>query len=189
MIQPPENQATYLYIVEVLVTGNGLDLGLSRRIVDFHRARHIEPRHGRTKISPKGEVFYRWGFSDWKTARAFIKRFGGTLHRREIEYRRRKATKKHLSRSVGRPKADGGNRAVVHSMRVLHAVLFEAARLSTEGSAADPYGEAVRKMAQEQNIEVETVERYCRIGRRFMKSSRAITIAEALGLRRGYIVK
>ena len=42
-----ENERKYPYIVAVAIAGKGLDIGLSRRIMDFHKARHIQTRHGR----------------------------------------------------------------------------------------------------------------------------------------------
>jgi hypothetical protein len=75
------NERKYPHIVAVAVAGKGLDIGLSRRIIDLHKARHIQPRHGRSAI-PKGgvgEVYYRWCFSDLETAQSFVKEFGGTI--------------------------------------------------------------------------------------------------------------
>jgi hypothetical protein len=77
-----ENERKYPYIVAIAVAGKGLDIGLSRRIMAFHNARHIQPRHGRSAI-PKGgvgEANYRWCFSDLETARSFVEQFGGTIH-------------------------------------------------------------------------------------------------------------
>lgn len=65
-------------IIELSVAGDGLEVELSRRIIRFHKSRHIEPRHGRT-INREGETCYRWCFTDPATARAFLKQFGGTL--------------------------------------------------------------------------------------------------------------
>ncbi len=75
-----ENERKYPYIV----AGKGLDIGLNRRIMAFHNARHIQPRHGRSAI-PKGregEANYRWCFSDLETARSFVEQFGGTITQR-----------------------------------------------------------------------------------------------------------
>ena len=77
--KPLTNESKYPYIVELAVAGEPLDVGLSRRIIGFHKARHVQPRHGRTSISSEGETSYRWCFSDLETARAFIGQFGGTL--------------------------------------------------------------------------------------------------------------
>jgi hypothetical protein len=42
------NETKYPFIVELAVTGEELELALSRRIIDFHNRRHIRTRHGRT---------------------------------------------------------------------------------------------------------------------------------------------
>ena len=74
------NESKYPHIVAIAVVGKGLDIGLSRRIMDFYTTRHIQPRHGRTTL-PKGEggTFYRWCFSDLETAQSFVKEFGGLI--------------------------------------------------------------------------------------------------------------
>ena len=82
--KPLTNESEYPYIVELAVAGEPLGVGLSRQIIGFHRARHIQPRHGRTSISSQGETYYRWCFSDLETARAFIGQFGGSLRETNI---------------------------------------------------------------------------------------------------------
>jgi hypothetical protein len=73
------NERKYPYIIELVVAGKGLDIALSRRIMDFHKTRHIKPRHGRSTILRReGETYYRWCFSDLQTARSFAEQFGGT---------------------------------------------------------------------------------------------------------------
>jgi hypothetical protein len=75
-----ENERKYPHIVELNVVAKGLDIGLSRRIIDFHNTRHIRPRHGRSTIPRgEGETYYRWCFSDLETARSFAEQFGGTI--------------------------------------------------------------------------------------------------------------
>jgi len=77
-----ENERKYPYIVAIVIAGKGLNIGLSRRIVAFHKERHIQPRHGRSTIPPKGgkgETYYRWCFFDLETARSFAEQFGGTI--------------------------------------------------------------------------------------------------------------
>ena len=69
------NESKYPNIVE-LAAAAGLDVTLGRRIMDFHKSRHIQPRHGRTIIRQE-QIFYRSCFSDLATARAFIDQFGG----------------------------------------------------------------------------------------------------------------
>jgi hypothetical protein len=52
MPRPPNNKAItneirHPYIVEVAVVSDGLDAELCRRIMQFHKSRHIEPRYAR----------------------------------------------------------------------------------------------------------------------------------------------
>jgi hypothetical protein len=75
------NERKYPYIIELAVAGKGLDIGLSRRIVNFHKTRHIKPRHGRSTIPREGEAYYRWCFSDLETAQSFLEQFGGRIVR------------------------------------------------------------------------------------------------------------
>jgi hypothetical protein len=72
------NEIKYPYIAEVPASMRGLDVELNRRIFQFHKTRHIQPRYGR-EILMKGQPYYRWCFSDLPTARAFIEEFGGSL--------------------------------------------------------------------------------------------------------------
>jgi hypothetical protein len=75
-----ENERNYPYVVAVaIVAGKGIDIGLNRRIMAFHNARHIQPRHGRSVIAKAGEGEARWCFSDLETAQSFIEQFGGTI--------------------------------------------------------------------------------------------------------------
>ena len=76
-----ENERKYPYIVAIAIAGNGLDVGLNRRIIAFHHARHIQPRYGRNVIhrGGEGEAHYRWCFADSETARSFVEQFGGEL--------------------------------------------------------------------------------------------------------------
>jgi hypothetical protein len=63
------NESIYPNIVELAVTAGGLEVELARRIIEFHKSRHIEPRHGR--IIHKGDqTHYRWCFPDLAMARA-----------------------------------------------------------------------------------------------------------------------
>jgi hypothetical protein len=55
-----------------------LDIALSRQIMEFHKSRHLQLRHGRT-ISKYGDTYYRWCFADLITALAFVEQFGGAL--------------------------------------------------------------------------------------------------------------
>jgi hypothetical protein len=72
------NERKYPYIAELPVTTRGLDVALNRRIVQFHKAQHVQPQHGRT-IPKEGRIYYRWCFSDLQTAHAFVEEFGGSL--------------------------------------------------------------------------------------------------------------
>ena len=75
------NESRFPNIVELVIASDELDVALNRRIMDFHNARHIKPRHGQT-IKKEGELYYRCWFSDLATARAFIEQFDGTLYAR-----------------------------------------------------------------------------------------------------------
>ena len=68
----------YPYIAELPASTRGLDVALNRRIVQFHKTRQVQPRHGRT-ILKEGRSYYRWCFSDLQMAHAFIEQFGGSL--------------------------------------------------------------------------------------------------------------
>jgi hypothetical protein len=73
-----KNEREYPYVVEFVVAGDKLDVELSRRMMDFHRSRKIPARHGR-RIVIKGQIFFRWCFSDLATADAFREQFGGEV--------------------------------------------------------------------------------------------------------------
>jgi hypothetical protein len=75
------NERSYPYVVELAVAADGLDVGLSRRIMDFHKSQRIPPQHGRTTFGGAQGSSYRWCFSDLATARAFIEEFGGTFYK------------------------------------------------------------------------------------------------------------
>ena len=70
------NESKYPNIVQLAVAANGLDVTVGRRIINFHKSRHIQPHHGRTIIRQQ-QIFYRWCFSDLAMARDFIEEFGG----------------------------------------------------------------------------------------------------------------
>ena len=42
------HESKYPNIVELAVSFDGLDVTLGRRIINFHKSRHIQPHHGRT---------------------------------------------------------------------------------------------------------------------------------------------
>ena len=73
------NEKKYPNIVERAVPDGGLDIQLSRRIMEFHISRHIQPRHGRW-ISKDNHTYCRWCFADLGTACDFIEQFGGSLY-------------------------------------------------------------------------------------------------------------
>jgi hypothetical protein len=74
------NEQKFPFVVEAPVAANGLDVELNGRIVGFHKARRIPPRHGRT-IWRNEQRYYRWCFSDLETARAFVEQFGGAFYK------------------------------------------------------------------------------------------------------------
>jgi hypothetical protein len=81
MRQPPSgkavaNESKYPYIVELFVANDELDVELSRRMMDFHRSRKIQARHGR-RIVREDKIYFRWCFSGLATAHAFMEQFGG----------------------------------------------------------------------------------------------------------------
>jgi hypothetical protein len=83
MLQPQSgraarNERKYLHIAELAVATDELDFQLSRRIIDFHKLRHIETRHGR-RVVRESQIYYRWCFSDLVTACDFAEQFGGEL--------------------------------------------------------------------------------------------------------------
>jgi len=77
-----KNETEHPYIIELTVSAKGLDVELGRQIMNFHKTRHIEPRHGRNAV-PKGasDTHYRWCFSDLATARDFVEEFGGAFYK------------------------------------------------------------------------------------------------------------
>jgi hypothetical protein len=72
------NPKKYPHVVELGVASGGLDVKLNRQIMQFHKSRHIEPRHGRTIVMRSGFI-YRWCFEDLSSAHTFIEEFGGEL--------------------------------------------------------------------------------------------------------------
>jgi hypothetical protein len=69
------------FIVRLAVVREGLDVELSRQIMQFHKSRNIQPRYGRRKTTSRGKVYYRWRFSDILMARAFAEQFGGEFYK------------------------------------------------------------------------------------------------------------
>lgn len=75
-------QIKHPYVVEVSVVREGLDVELSREIMQFHKSRHIQPQYGRRTTTRRGQLHYRWCFSDLLIARAFVEQFGGEFCKR-----------------------------------------------------------------------------------------------------------
>jgi hypothetical protein len=42
------NERKHSYVIELKSTSDGLDVILSRQIVQFHELRHVQPQYGRT---------------------------------------------------------------------------------------------------------------------------------------------
>jgi hypothetical protein len=72
------NEENYPHIVELAIGKGGLDVELGRRILNFHKSRHIKLRHGQI-ILKADKTYYRWCFSDPAIAHTFIEQFGGSL--------------------------------------------------------------------------------------------------------------
>jgi len=72
------NEKKYPNLVELAVPDSGLAIELSRRIMEFHKLRHIRPRHGR-RITRDNQTYCRWCFADLGAACDFIEQFGGAL--------------------------------------------------------------------------------------------------------------
>jgi hypothetical protein len=79
------NESKYPYMVELFVADDKLDVELSRRMMNFHKSRKIQARHGRTIVRGY-KIYFRWCFADLVTARAFMEQFRGEL---QPERRRR----------------------------------------------------------------------------------------------------
>jgi hypothetical protein len=72
------NESNYPYIVEIAIADDKLDVEVSREMMDFHKSRKIQTRHGR-RIVRENQVYFRWCFSDLATARDFLEQFGGEI--------------------------------------------------------------------------------------------------------------
>ena len=89
MIQPGSgralfNEKKYPNVVELAVPDGQLEIQLSRRIMEFHKSRHIHPRHGRW-ITKNNQTYCRWCFADLGTACDFIEQFGGAFYKPSID--------------------------------------------------------------------------------------------------------
>jgi hypothetical protein len=71
------NEVDHPFVVELAVGRDGLDFDLGRRIMQFHKLRHVPLRYGRTIPARRGKVHYRWCFSDLLIARVFAEQFNG----------------------------------------------------------------------------------------------------------------
>jgi hypothetical protein len=72
------NETEHPYVIELEVASDGLDVILSRRIVQFHESRHVQLQYGRT-IVRQGGLICRWCFDDLSIASDFVKEFNGKL--------------------------------------------------------------------------------------------------------------
>jgi hypothetical protein len=82
------NEINHPYVVEVAIVSDGLDIELSRRIMQFHNSRQVELRYGRRLTTRRGKIYYSWCFSDLLIARDFAEQFGGDLRKRGSKARR-----------------------------------------------------------------------------------------------------
>jgi hypothetical protein len=78
------NEIAHPYVVEVAVVSDGLNIELTRRIMQFHKSRHVEPRYGRRRTTTRGKIHYGWCFSDLVIARAFAEQFDGRFRKSRI---------------------------------------------------------------------------------------------------------
>jgi len=76
----PRNKSKYPYIVQLAVDTGALDVELSRRIMGFHKSRHVRPRYGRVVARHDG-FYYRWCSADLPTAAAFVEWLRGEFHK------------------------------------------------------------------------------------------------------------
>jgi hypothetical protein len=76
------NEINHPYVIEVAIVSDGLDIELSRQIMQFHKSRHLSLRYGRRLTSSRGKIHYGWCFSDLLIARAFAEQFGGDFRKR-----------------------------------------------------------------------------------------------------------
>lgn len=70
-------------IVQLALPAKGLEIELNRRIMEFHKSRHIEARYGRLIVNGN-RTYARWCFADLGTACDFIEQFGGALAETEF---------------------------------------------------------------------------------------------------------
>jgi len=73
------NEIRHPYVIELSVVSDGMDVELSRRIMQFHKSRDIQPQYGRRITTRRGKLYYRWCFSDLLIARSFAEEFGGAF--------------------------------------------------------------------------------------------------------------
>ena len=72
------NERKYPNIVELTFPADGLEFEFNRRIIEFHKSRHIRPRQGRQIVREK-RSYSRWCFADLGTAYDFIEQFDGAF--------------------------------------------------------------------------------------------------------------
>ena len=73
------NEIKHPYVVELSIARDGLDVALSKRIMQFHKSRDIHPQYGRRITTKRGQLYYRWCFSDLVIARSFAEEFSGVF--------------------------------------------------------------------------------------------------------------
>jgi len=78
------NEINHPYVVEIAVGSDGLNIVVSRRIMQFHKLRRVELRSGRRVTRRGGKIYFGWCFSDLLIARAFAEQFGGEFRKSQI---------------------------------------------------------------------------------------------------------
>lgn len=67
-----KNESKCSHVVELVVASEGLDVKLSREIVQFHHSRRIQPQH----VVIRRGLIYRWCFDDLSIAIRSVASFG-----------------------------------------------------------------------------------------------------------------
>jgi hypothetical protein len=84
------NETKYPYIAELPVSVGGLNVELSRRIFQFHKTRHVQPRHGRTILTER-QHYYAGAFPicRWLTnsSNSLVDRSANLIAKDREEYR------------------------------------------------------------------------------------------------------
>jgi hypothetical protein len=96
------NESRHPSVVKLDVVSDGLDVKVSRQIVQFHKLRRIQPQYGRTIFRRNGPD-YHWCFDDLSVAHAFIEQFGGELYKAGIRDSSRLAGRLVTTAKLPRP--------------------------------------------------------------------------------------